>query len=152
MSKERPTPDLDSALQEWRQSRPATASLSQPARARILRHRPTRIERAVPLFFPARRLALATALPLLVLSLMAGYLLMPGGALETATNGNGAVLHAVRQGDEVVFVIANGGGSHLVRKSNDPSMLADSESFVVSDGAFRDSLDSGTNLVFYRID
>jgi hypothetical protein len=151
MRKERPTPDLDSALQEWRQARPATASLSQPTRSRILRQRPAHIEPAVPLFFPARRLALATAIPLLVLSLMAGYLLMPGGALETAANGDGPVLQAVRQGDEVVFVIANGGGSHLVRKSNDPSILADSETFVVSDGAFRDSIDSGSNLVFYRI-
>jgi hypothetical protein len=83
---------------------------------------------------------------------MAGYLLMPGGSLDTAANGDGPVLQAVRQGDEVVFVIANGGGHHTVRKSNDPRHLTDSETLVVSDGAFRDNLDSGNNLVFYRID
>jgi hypothetical protein len=152
MRNRRETPDLDSALQEWRQNRPPEEKLSESARARILRQRQARIEPTTPLFFPARRLAMAAALPLLLLSVMAVYLLIPGAALETAQNGDGPVLQAVRQGNEVVFIIANGGGSHLVRKSNTPNALADSETFVVSGGAFRDSLDSGSDLVFYRID
>jgi hypothetical protein len=156
--KRRRTPDLDAALREWRSGRRERSELSPAARARILRYsalsRELRIrpERAVPLFFPARRLALATALPVLVLSLMVGYLLIPGGAMQTAESGGGPVLQAVRQGDEVIFTIADGGGSHMVRKSRTPNALEDCETFVVSDGAFRDRLDSGGGLVFYRID
>jgi hypothetical protein len=148
--------DLESALAEWRQQRFPELKLSQQTRARIFRaaaeRHSRRIEPAVPLFFPAGRLTVATVMPLLLLLLMAGYILMPGGDVEIAANGEAPRLEAVRQGDEVIFVIANGGRSHLVRKSSSASNLKDSESFVVTDGAFRDRLDSGGDLVFYRID
>ena len=158
MKNKRQLPELERALEQWRQQRPAGQKLSQPARARIFREamRPRgsrkRIEAAVPLFFPARRLALATALPLLLISVMTAYVLMPGGPIDGAANGDAPILQAVRQGDEVVFTIANGGGKHLVRKSNSAKELANGETFVVSDGVFREQLDSGADLVFYRID
>jgi hypothetical protein len=91
-------------------------------------------------------------MPLLLLLLMAGYMMSPGGGVEIAANGEVPRLEAVRQGDEVIFKIANGDRSHTVRKSNSASDLQDSESVVVTDGAFRDRLDSGGDLVFYRID
>jgi hypothetical protein len=158
MKKKRQMPELERALEEWRQQRPAEQKLSPPARARIFREgmRPVgpgkRVETAIPLFFPARRLALATVLPLLVISMMSAYLLLPGGPSDRGASGEAPILQAVRQGDEVVFTIANGGGKHLVRKSNSAKELSDGEAFVVSDGAFRERLDSGDDLVFYRID
>jgi hypothetical protein len=158
MRNDRQLPDLARALEEWRRQRPAGRKLSQPARTRIFREairsgdRRQIQEPSVPLFFPARRLAMATALPLLLISVMAAYVLLPVGPVDLADSGDGPVLQALRQGDEVVFTIANGGGSHLVRKSNSPNKLADGESFVVSDGAFREPADSGEDLVFYRID
>jgi hypothetical protein len=158
MRNKRQMPDLERALEEWRLQRQAEQKLSQPARARIFREgmRPgvnkKRIEAAVPLFFPASRLALATVLPLLVISIMTAYLLMPGLPIDSAANGDAPILQAVRQGDEVVFTIANGGGQHLIRKSNSAKELSDGETFVVSDGAFRERLDTGDDLVFYRID
>lgn len=158
MNNKRRMPELERALEEWRLQRPTGPKLSQPARARIfrdaMRSRGSRkqIEAAVPLFFPARRLALATALPLVLISMMTAYLFLPSGPIDSAADGGAPILRAVRQGDEVIFTIANGGGEHLVRKSNSPKELANAEAIVVSDGAFRERLDSGADLVFYRID
>ncbi len=152
------TPDLDRALEEWRRSRPAEGRLSQPARANILRAAlkasaaPRRIEPRMPLFFPVGRLALATALPTVLVALIAGYLLLPAGMTDPSGDPAGTVVQAMRQGDEVVFVITNAKSSHTVRKLNDPNSLSDGETLAVSQGSFRDRLEGDSNCVFYRID
>jgi hypothetical protein len=151
-------PDLDRALSDWRRDRPSDGGLSQPARANIMRAaleasaRPRRIEPQIPLFFPVRRLALATALPTMLLCVIAGYLLLPGAVVEPAGGPAGTIVQTMRQGDEVVFVIANGNTTHTVRKSNDPRSLSDGETFTVSQGSFRDRAEDDSDLVFYRID
>jgi hypothetical protein len=152
------SPILERALEDWRSSRPEEGGLSQPARANILRAAmaanttPRRIEPRIPLFFPVRRLALATALPTVLLAFIAGYLLLPGGMTDPMGDPAGTIVQAMRQGDEVVFVISNGKSSHTVRKLNDPNSLTDGEPLAVSQGSFRDRLEGDSDLVFYRID
>lgn len=149
---------LDRALADWRACRPDESRLSQPARANILRAAleasvaPRRIEPRIPLFFPVRRLALATALPTVLLAFIAGYLILPGGMTDPAGDPAGTIVQAMRQGDEVVFVITNGKSTHTVRKLNAPNSLTDGETLTVSEGSFRDRLEGDSNLVFYRID
>jgi hypothetical protein len=152
------TPDLDRALGEWRRSGPAKGRLSQPARASVMRaalearEHPRRIEPQIPLFFPLRRMALATALPAVLLCAIAGYLLVPGAVMEPAADSRGTIVQSMRQGDEVVFVIVNGNTPHTVRKSHNASDLSAGETLTVSRGSFRDGLESDSNIVFYRID
>lgn len=146
---------LDQALADWRRSERGSERLSAPARERILEAagrgggQRVRFESAVPLFLPARRFALATVLPLLILSVAAGYLLLPAGPAEKA---GAPRLLASRQGEEVVFVIANGDRPHTVSRVTDPRGLEAGEPVAVEQGVFRDRADSGEDLVFYRID
>lgn len=146
---------LDQALADWRAAEKRPEALSGPARERILEAagqegtRRVRFELPSPLFLPARSFALAALLPLLVLSLAVGSFLLPTGS---GTDGAAPRLLASRQGDEVVFVIANGDRPHQVLKAADPRGLEGAEPVEVEAGTFRDRLDSGTDLVFYRID
>jgi hypothetical protein len=146
---------LDRALADWRAARKAPERLSGPARERILeaagrdRTRRIALELPSPLFLPARRFALAAVLPLLVLSLAVGYLLLPG---RSGLDGSAPRLLASRQGDEVVFVIANGDRPHRVVKVTDPRETGAGQAVDVEQGVFRDRLDSEASLVFYRID
>jgi hypothetical protein len=95
---------------------------------------------------------MATALPTVLLAVIAGYLLVPGAVTDQAGAPSGTIVQAMRQGDEVVFVIANGKSTHTVHKSNDPNDLSEGESFTVSQGSFRDRLEGDADIVFYRID
>ena len=125
---------LDGALDDWRAAEKRPETLSGPARERILEAagrgetRRVRFELPSPLFLPARRFALAAVLPLLVLSLAVGYFLLPAGSGSDETVPQ---LLASRQGDEVVFVIANGDRPHRVLKAADPRGLDADQALVL---------------------
>jgi hypothetical protein len=103
------------------------------------------------LFLPARRLALAGTLPALLLALALGWLLVPLGHRELA--GGPVRLDAIKRGDEVVFLIANGGSTHRIYRGENPQGLRQGhEAYATTDRAFRDRLDRGGSVVFYRID
>jgi hypothetical protein len=50
-----------------------------------------------------------------------------------------------------VFLIANGGQEHRIYRTDNPRVLP-GESYETAQGAFRDRLDAGGAVVFYRID
>jgi len=72
--------------------------------------------------------------------------------LGEPTNHGPLTVRAAKNGDEVVFTIANGGRAHRVFKSSVPTNFDPSTAVTVRDGSFRDSADDGSDLVFYRID
>jgi hypothetical protein len=146
---------LEQALGDWRAADRRPEKLSVPTRERILEaatregNRQVRFDLPAPLFLPARRFALAALLPLVLLSVALGYFLVPAGPGEAP---GAPRLMATRLGDEVVFVIANGDRPHRVTKASDPRGFDSGEPVAVEQGVFRDHVDSGANLVFYRID
>jgi len=140
---------LRQAVEAWREAAPAER-LSEGARGRILRQvvRPAPARSAwTPLFPPVRRLALAAAVPAIVLAVLVSY----GTLTGTGPDGIAPRLLASKQGDEVVFVIANGDRTHSVSRLSRP-VERQGETMVVNDGTFRDRLSSDAQLVFYRID
>ena len=146
--------ELDRAIRDWR-GQGSEEQLAAPTRARILEAVTERAAHGgstaplIPLFLPVRRLALAAGLPALVLALALGY-----GARIAENPGEFGEprLIATKQAGEVVFIIANGGRPHRVYRSTDPARLGTEAAFTATDGSFRDRLDSGPDLVFYRID
>ena len=72
--------------------------------------------------------------------------------LSTVPDGTSASLVASKQGDRVVFTIANGGRPHQVYRSTAPDGLARDRSLSVQDGVFVDPFRHDEHLVFYRID
>jgi hypothetical protein len=149
---------IDQALAEWRAAEVVPERLSGPVRERILDEikgggeRRMRYTAPASLFFPLRRFALASAVPALVLALAAGYFLTPGPQGDPALQATTTDLQVLRQGDEVVFVIANGKTTHMVYKSTEIRGLRTVEPVEVTNGVYRDRIDTETNLVFYRID
>lgn len=150
------TPLLDEALAELRRAPTPTGRLSDETRATILQ---AGLETAGPaerplrtLFVPLRKLVLAGALPVVALTLALGWMARP--AVETtplAAHGTPPV-HVTKSGDEVIFLIANGHRPHAVYKSEAANRFDAPPAFWTEDGAFRDRLDAGPDLVFYRID
>jgi hypothetical protein len=147
---------LERELEAWREAerRAPAARLSERVRERVLRGATNGGPAEIPfasLFLPTRRFAVAAALPLLVLTVAMGYLLMPGGTLEPA--GEEPVrLSVSKQGDEVVFLIADGQRPHRVYRSTSPDVVDRDQVYTTAKEAFRDRLDAGGELVFYRID
>jgi hypothetical protein len=151
---------LAEALSDWKTAEKGEGRLSGHVRERILDTvgpNPVQRVRFAPqtvLFTPLSRLALAAAAPMMVLTLAVGYLLMPAtapapGVVAAADSTN---LEVIRQGEEVVFLIANGKTTHFVYKSTQITELQRAQPVVVSDGVFRDRIDQSANLVFYRVD
>ena len=146
---------LDEALGQWRESPLPKESLSEATRARILdgvrrQEERTWVEPLAALFLPAPRFALAAGLPALALTLLLGYSLIPsqlGGGVDPAPTR----LQATKQGNEVVFLIANGQQTHTVSVSDKAHVVQSPETFTVTD-SFRDRLQSDSDLVFYRFD
>ena len=83
----------------------------------------------------------------IVLAVLVSY----GTLTGTGPDGIAPRLLASKQGDEVVFVIANGERTHSVSRLSRP-VERQGEAMVVNDGTFRDRLSSDAQLVFYRID
>lgn len=148
--------ELDEALTAWHGSDRPTERLSEATRARILdgarRQQGERhgIEPLAALFLPARRFALAAGLPALALTLILGYSLIParlGAGVEPAPTQ----LQVSKQGNEIVFLIANGRQTHTVSISDKANVVQSRTTFTVTD-SFRDRLQSDSALVFYRFE
>lgn len=150
---------LDRAIDEWQAVATVATDderLPDAARARILRQARSRRESGpkallLPLFLPARRFALAAALPALLVTLGLGYLLAPGDRLAPGLENATMRLHVDKVGDEVVLLIANGDRPHRVYKSSRPNSLPSESVGSITRGSFRDRLD-GADLVFYRVE
>ncbi len=143
--------DLDRAIAEWQGGRGKDETLSGHARARIVEqaldpaHDP-----AAPasLFVPARRLALAGVLPVM---LGAALVLLLGHA-GTYVTSNPLRLQVEKRDGQVVFEIGNGKKSHYICKSNVPNKFDCDRGVKVQNGAYADSVRDGSNIVFYRIE
>ncbi len=57
-----------------------------------------------------------------------------------------------KQGDQVLFHVANGGRPHYVSRSLQPDRFEPSSAVRVSDGVYTERLSDRAGLVFYRID
>jgi hypothetical protein len=146
--------ELEGLIAVWRRSSPTQESLRPATRARILsaaRDGAPQTRRSESLFLPLPRLALAAAAPTLVLTLAVAFLLLPQGGGDPVERPRAELL-ASKQGNDVVFVIANGGTTYQVYKSSQVNQLGTWEPYTKTEGTFRDRLDSGADLVFYKID
>ncbi len=140
---------LERAVVEWRSA--ATAeTLSDDARQTVLQaafDRRDPIPQHRPLFSPLPRRILTGAVPLVLAAVT--VMLFP----ERFGDPDSSVrLQATKSRDEVVFTIANGQRAHSVYKSSVPSSFDSSSRVPVRDGSFRDAVDDGSGLVFYRIE
>ena len=61
-------------------------------------------------------------------------------------------IFASKTAGEVVFTIANGDRAHKVYLSTAPDRFDNAPALMTRDGAFRDRLSEGPDLVYYRID
>jgi hypothetical protein len=147
---------LERALSDWHAAEVDDGQLSAPVRARVMDAikggGETRVSYQTPLFLPLRRVLLAAAAPALVLALAVGYLMTPGGGAVIESPAQATNLDVIRQGDDIVFVIANGNTTHRVYKSTAINDLGAAEPVEVSNGVYRDRIDPQAGLVFYRID
>ena len=122
-------------------------TLSGETRARILAQAlsPARAERRLtPLFVPFGRLVAAGSIPLALAGLL-------GVTLLTHESERPFTVAAAKDGDHVVFTIANGGRSHRVTKSDAPDRFESRDAVRVR-GRFADTMEDDGSLVFYRIE
>jgi len=143
---------LEEAIREWRCEQRPEERLSGTARQRILATAREAGEQRRPsfasLFLPSR-LAWTAVVPVLALTLALGLQFVSRPEVQEA----GTHVAVMKDGDDVVFVIANGRRLHRVyRTEGQAGPSPQGEPFAVTDGIFRDRLDSDANLVFYRID
>jgi hypothetical protein len=152
-----PAGDLDRAIALWRASSDDRPSVSDLGRRRILKsisnlQAQGRVpEASTPLFPPTRSWVLATALPVVAMTVVLGLLLVQSEWVRTELPARTTRIEVLKQGGEVVFVITNGQQAHRISKSSNPEGNAEGEVFTAQ-GEFRDRLDAGADLVFYRID
>ncbi len=142
---------LDRAIAEWQGGRGGDETLSGHARARIVdRALDPAHDPAAPasLFVPARRLALAGVLPVM---LGVALVLLLGHA-GTYVTSNALRLQVEKRDGQVVFEIGNGKKSHYICKSNVPNKFDCDRGVKVQNGAYADSVRDGSNIVFYRIE
>jgi len=145
--------ELDGLIADWRRASGAAESLSSPARRRIFtaaRGEGKRPAALASLFLPVSRLIVSAGLPAAALTLLFGVAVLP--VPEGVKSDAPPSLHARKQGDEVVFVIANGGQQHRIYRSTSLAELGSGEPFATADAAFRDRIDANPGLTFYRID
>ena len=148
-----PAPELERALAAWKADEALPETLSDAARRAILAEAsrpakaPRRLEGFADLFVPARRIALAAALPTLLLAvvLVAG---LPGFRPGTEAPKQ---IEARKSGGEVVFLIANGKTVHRVVRTTRPDS-GSGDVFTTTDGRYEDRLESEATLVFYRFE
>jgi len=147
---------VDQAVAAWRASEGAGERLSPETRAAIYRESRAAIARPrahAPLFVPVARLALGAAVPVLVLSLLAGSLLMsPTPTRQGTLVARAPRVEVEKTGGEVVFLIHNGSRTHRISKSSVPAAGEGAQSFTTTTGRFSDRLESDSPIVYYRID
>jgi hypothetical protein len=150
---ERATRDsLTAALEVWRSASPAAEHLSAECRDRVLREsvRPAVAPPLARLFLPARQWVAGAAIPV-VLAAALGTALWNGDGAVSPRGASIASIAVHRHNGEVVFTIDNGGRPHRVLRSTDPRG-EDVEQLAGGGRVFRDRLDSGPDIVFYRIE
>ena len=143
---------LGEALDAWRQAPPASEALSAVTREGIreaITTGPASL-RALPLLFvPVRRIALAGGMPA---ALLIGVILLLARGDGTRTLVPGSLrVQATKEGNHVVFTLANGSRTHTVYTSHVPNDF-DARSGVPVRERFTDALTSGADLTFYRVD
>jgi hypothetical protein len=144
---------LDGLLADWRNAPDSGETFSDRARERIFSA--VRDERTEPapfatLFVPVRKVLLTAGLPAAALTVLLAVAVLPTPTeldVESVPS-----LHVRKQGDEVVFVIANGGKPHSVYRSESLETLGTGEPFATADAAFRDRMDGKPGVTYYRID
>ena len=143
-----PQDALDRALSAWREGAAPHEALSAGTRDRIRAAlaAPAPGRRLRSLFFPVQRVLLAGGVPL---ALAAGVLAVLVHLVPTPSGPVG--LQAAKDGDQVVFTLANGGQAHYVYKSNVPDHF-DRANAVRVQGRFSDSAEGGSDIVYYKID
>jgi hypothetical protein len=128
------------------------AVLSAPARDRILRDTIERTSQPAaalaPLFAPRRWIVAAGVLPVM----LAGALVALVDRSSVPSGTDRPMVQAMKVDGQVVFTIANGSRTHRVYRSTTPDRFDLSAPVDVTDGVYRDGIDRGENLVFYRID
>jgi hypothetical protein len=142
---------VNSALEAWRGTHRGQETLSPAARAKLF----TRVTSpasapfgTTTLFPPVRRWALGAGIPL-VLTVGLAWL---GGRVDRP-EPVGVRIEAAKQGDDVVFTIADGRRVHQVRKSDNPTEFERAAAVRIRNGgSYRDGAEAGGDLVFYRID
>jgi hypothetical protein len=102
------------------------------------------------LFVPTRRLAAAWALPLALAGVL--FLALPEALGPREAGAAPTTVHVSKDGDRVLFTIANGGRSHQVFRSTSPDRFDRDDAVRVTGGAFVDRLDDAHAVVFYRIE
>ncbi len=150
---------MDALVDEWRTGESTQAErLSPGARHRIVSEalRPTSARRAMPAlsspFLPFSRWALGAAVPAVILAVVLGIWAEPRRQGGLAVADADTRIQVSKEGGEVVFLIANGKPSHQVYKSDAPYGFRSSSPQQTRDGRYRDGLDGGPELVFYRIE
>lgn len=143
---------LENAIRSYRALPDAHESLSPGVRARIVDQASapsTGLNHLSPIFFPWARTAAVSAVPAALL-LFALVGLWPASVEPTASVPG--TVEVAKIGNEVVFTIANGGQPHTIQKSHRPDRFDGSATVVKGEDRFVDSLESGSKVVFYRID
>ena len=143
---------LERALSQWKSARGPVSGLSPATRGEILRTAlESRPEKASyrPLLGIIPRRILSGAIPALALG---AVLVLVGERMGGGSHARPLSIRAAKNGDDVVFTIANGGRPHRVLKSTVPTRFDPTTAVTVRDGAYRDATDDGSGLVFYRID
>jgi hypothetical protein len=142
---------LDAALDSWRRTEQAPERLSSSGRTELFNKVSapgSAVFGTATLFPPIRRWALAAGIPL-VLTIGLAWV----GARVGEPTPSGVRIEAAKQGEEVVFTIADGRRVHQVRKSESPTEFDQAATVRIRNGgSFRDGADTGGDLVFYRID
>lgn len=153
-SRRKGAPELERALEAWREAPDETEPLSEGARAAILRSALRPRSEAAPrralaeLFLPARRIALAAALPTLILAAVLGVGLRSLSPQPVSGTGR---IEAQKTDGGVVFLIANGKSVHRIVKTTRPDSGV-GEVFTSVDGRFEDRLENGASITFYRFE
>lgn len=104
------------------------------------------------------KLALAWVAPVTLVGLLAVPMVggpgdaNPHGGDLVATIEDATRIDATKDGDRVVFQIANGGAPHRVTRSTVPNRFDPEAARLVTSGAFEDVAQDGARLVFYKID
>jgi hypothetical protein len=140
---------LDRAVAAWReqsQRDSAGEALSAGARRRIAEAAWTEGREFRPLFVPSRWIRWATAVPAVAVTVATL------GVLVDRPGHQAQFVGAEKNGDEVVFEIADGRGPHTVVKSTDPARFNPAASATTQDGQYSDRVNTGPVLVFYKLD
>ena len=142
---------LDQAIAEWRQVSLPEETFSAEARSRILQAAfaaSLDVAGSPSGFRPVLRRVVLGVIPVLAVAVVLLFSDRAGDPSKQAPVRVGAM----KNGSEVVFTIANGHRSHSVYKSSVPNKFDHASALQIRDGAFRDAVEDGLGLVFYRIE